>query len=111
MDSGDQGPVSLAFQHAVWGVGTQIESTWKGDFTAFVSAYDANNNLLGTFTEAGVSNQQGDNSAIFIGVWSTSDNIARVTFGLTAAPQRTTADFAINQVSLRTVSGAPSPRR
>ena len=107
MDSGDQGPVSLAFPHPVWGVGTQIESTWKGKFTAFVSAYDASNNSSARSREGGVSNQMGDNSAIFIGVSSTSDNIASVTFGLTDAPKGTTADFAINQVSLRTLS---SPR-
>ena len=32
-----------------------------------------------------------------------------MTFGLTAAPDGTTADFAINQVSLRIVSSAPEP--
>lgn len=105
------GPVSLTFGSPVKGVGTQIASNAYGAFTAFVSAYDANNNLLGTYYEDGVSNDKRDNSAIFIGVLSDSFDISRVVFGLSAAPFiGSTADFMFNQVSLVTgVNAVPEP--
>jgi hypothetical protein len=108
-NSNDQGPVTLTFNKFMSGAGAQVQENFFGGFTAFISAHDSSHNLLGTFTENGLSTPNGDNSAIFIGVSSSSANIASVTFGLTSAQVGNTADFAINQVSLVSSNAVPVP--
>ena len=47
---------------------TQIQSDWYGPFTATIEAYDINGHLLHSFSENGVATDNGDNSAILIGL-------------------------------------------
>jgi len=73
------GPDIFAFSTAQQDFGVQIQDNSSfGPFTATISAFDAAHTLLGTFTEEGQSNTNGDGSAIFIGVSSDSANIASV---------------------------------
>jgi hypothetical protein len=82
--------------------GAQIESNYVGKFTAEVQALDASGNVLASFTEGGNATQAADNSAIFIGISSTSDNIYQIALSLTRAPSSTIGEFAINQFDFRT---------
>jgi hypothetical protein len=59
----------------------------SGSFTAFIAAYDSIGNVLGTFTEDGLYNEDNDNSAIFIGVADTTSEIAKVSFGDEVEPK------------------------
>lgn len=102
-NSTDQGPITITLNQGVMGIGTQLQENYYGTFTAFVNVYDTHGNFLGSFTEDGVSNANGDNSAIFLGVSSTSANIGSVEYGLTYGGNGSTADFAINKVSLASV--------
>jgi len=90
------GAITLNFSTAVSGVGVQIQQDIFGGFTGQIQLYNGAT-LLGTFTEAGVSNSNADNSAIFLGaIDSTGANITSAVFSLTGGG----TDFAINDVSL-----------
>jgi hypothetical protein len=89
--------------------GAQIESDYNGKFTAEVQALDAKGNVLASFTEVGNSTHAADNSAIFIGISSTSVNIYQIALSLTKAPSSTIGDFAINQFDFRTSAAAAAP--
>jgi len=90
------GPITLTFSSPVSGVGTQFQQNLYGDFTAQIQLYNGAT-LLGTFTEAGDSNGNGDNSAIFLGaIDSTGADITSAVFSLTGG----VTDFSINDVSL-----------
>lgn len=96
------GPVII--EHASLGgacsaIGMQVEANQPGPFIATLRAYDANGVLLTTVTANGTSAATADNSAVFIGVKSTGENIHSV-----SVDTNTTAwggDFAINQVSIK----------
>ncbi len=104
--NGGAGPVTLNFGTRNFsGVGAQIEADFFGPFTARLEAFNASGASLGFVTESGVSNSNNDNSAIFLGVLSTGNDIAKVVFSLTAAASSPT-DFALNDVSL---APAPAP--
>jgi hypothetical protein len=107
-------PYTLNFgTTAVASGGAQIESDSNGKFTAEVQALDASGRVLASFTEAGNSTQAADNSAIFIGISSTSANIYQIALSLTKAPSNTVGDFAINEFDFRTsaLAVAPAVRR
>jgi hypothetical protein len=96
-------PITLDFgATAVAAGGAQIESDIGGKFTAKVEAFDAYGNSLASFTEGGNSTGVHDNSAIFIGISSTSATIHKIALSLTNAPMGTKGDFAINKFDLRT---------
>ena len=96
-------PITLDFgATAVAAGGAQIESDIDGKFTAKVEAFDANGNSLASFTEQGNATGAHDNSAIFIGISSTSATIHKIALSLTNAPMGTKGDFAINQFDFRT---------
>jgi hypothetical protein len=57
------------------GGGLQIQADAFGAFVATVTAEDINGNVLGSFSENGVSNSNGDGSAIFIGLKDTAQEI------------------------------------
>lgn len=97
------GPMEIVFASPVLGAGAQIQRDLYGDFTGTISAYDAANNLLGSFSLAGNSNGAGDNSAIFLGVLDSSAVIKKVVFDVDNA----TEDFAINRLDVVTQGGAP----
>lgn len=79
------GPIVLDFNSPVRGAGAQIQASYYGSFEGEVTAYDAANALLGSFRLAGVSNANGDGSAIFIGILSNSTDISRVVFNVPVA--------------------------
>lgn len=60
--------------------------------------FDSNNNLLGTFSAPGTSSLTLDNSAVFLGVLSDKENIARLEFS-SSEPDRATG---INTLSITT---------
>jgi hypothetical protein len=80
------------------GSGAQIAVDDVTSFTASVSAYDNQNQLLGTFSESGTSSLALDNSAIFLGVSSDTPNISRLEFS-SSVPDRA---FGLNTLSLKT---------
>lgn len=107
---GTNGPMTFDFSNSIQGFGAQIQADFFGPFTAEISAYDALNNLLGTFQVLGNSTSAGDDSAIFIGVLSSSADIARIVLGVPIAnfgPQ----DFAINgpRVQADGITAIPEP--
>jgi len=78
-------------------VGANIQADFFGAFTALIQAYDANGNFIESFSENGISNSNGDNSAIFIGL--IDNGIKSVTFSLTSCVE-SCASFAINQLDI-----------
>ncbi len=96
---GNPGPLSLTFLQPVQAVGSQIAVDDTFNFTAFISAFDSDNNLLGTFSAPGTSSLNLDNSALFLGVKSDTANIARLVFS-TSENNRA---FAINKLRIATV--------
>jgi hypothetical protein len=64
-DVGNPGPINISFSALIHGAGAQIQTNNGGDFVARISAFDADGNLLASFTEPGQSNSQADNTAIF----------------------------------------------
>ncbi len=97
------GPLVIVFDSPVLGAGAQIQRDAYGNFTGAISAYDAGNNLLGSFSLAGVSSGNGDNSAIFLGVLDTSATIKKLVFDV----DNTTQDFGINRLDLVVPQGGP----
>lgn len=97
------GPTTITFANPVFGALTQIQSESFGNFTANLTAYDVSNNLLGTFSLAGLATSNADNSAIFIGVKDSTASIAKLTFSVpdSSNPQ----DFSINRFYLNTNGG------
>lgn len=86
-------------------IGMQIQSNQDGPFTATIRAYDVNGTLLGTFTANGTSAATADNSAIFLGVKSTAENIHAISVDTDSTAWG--GDFAINRVSIKaSTSGA-----
>lgn len=96
---GNPGPLSITFDKGVQAVGTQLSVDDTSTFTAFISAFDSDNNLLGSFSAPGTSSLSLDNSALFLGVKSDTANIARLVFS-TSENNRA---FAINKLKLATV--------
>ncbi|MFN6485716.1 MULTISPECIES: hypothetical protein [unclassified Nostoc] len=101
---GNGGPFTITFDRPVFGAGTQIATDDVFGFDTFVSAFDSNNNLLGTFSTPGTSSLALDNSAAFIGVRSDTANISSLVFS-TSDPQR---GLAINRLSVIAVPEANS---
>lgn len=101
---GNPGPLSLSFATPVGGAGAQIAVDDTFQFTAFISAFDRDNNLLGTFSAPGTSSLALDNSAIFLGVFSDTENIARLEFS-SSIPDRA---IGINTLSVQTAA-VPEP--
>jgi hypothetical protein len=106
------GAISVSSTTSFAKIGAQIQSLTFGTFVARISAYDAQQNLLATFTEAGVSNSNKDGSAIFIGVKGTglgAPAIATVVFSLDSASGGEPERFAINGLSLSPITAAAVP--
>jgi hypothetical protein len=102
-----QGPTTLTFGHSIFGVGFQIGVNGlpgPTGFTATIEAFDGST-LLGSFSEAGVTTAGEDNSAIFIGVESSSDDITSVAYNIPTFP----LGDVINQVSLLTEAPTATP--
>jgi hypothetical protein len=65
-----QGPITFSLTSGVAVFGTQFQTDFNGTFIASIAVYDSNGDLMASFSEAGVSNGNEDNSAIFLGVQS-----------------------------------------
>jgi hypothetical protein len=93
--SNDNGPLTLSFADGYTQIGAQIQADFWNGFTAQIC------DINGCFTEDGTSNNNDDNSAIYIGV-SSSSPINQVTFSLTSAGNGSgdINNFAINEVTL-----------
>jgi hypothetical protein len=97
------GPLTLSFNTPLSTVGAQIDFNTYGAFTAQIQAFNQNT-LLGTFTEDGTVTTNNDNSAIFLGVTDSDDDITSIVYSVTwNSAQRPLGDFAINQVSIAAV--------
>jgi len=91
----DSGPLTLTFTQGYTQIGAQIESNDFGQFTAQIC--DSNNSC---FTEVGYADPSNNNSAIYIGIDSSSP-ITWVTFSLTSVGGNGRLNsFAINEVTL-----------
>lgn len=101
---GNGGPFTLSFDKPVFGIGTQIAVDISNEqVETFITAFDKEDNLLGTFSVFSTSSLALDNSAAFLGIRSDTANISRVVFS-SSAPQ---FGLAINRVSL--VVPVPEP--
>lgn len=101
---GNPGPLTITFDTPVKGAGTQIAVDDAFSFTAFVTAFDSNDTLLGSFSVSGTSSIELDNSAAFLGILSDEPNIKRVIYS-SSEPDRA---LGINTLSLNTVP-VPEP--
>ncbi|MDJ0733813.1 MAG: VPDSG-CTERM sorting domain-containing protein [Nostocaceae cyanobacterium] len=101
---GNASPLTITFDTPVTGAGTQIAVDDTANFTVFISAFDENNHLLGTFAQPGTSSLELDNSAIFLGVVSHTSNIKTLVYS-SSEPEKT---FAINKLSLVRVPDSSS---
>lgn len=99
----EQGPMVITFGQPVMSVGSQIQWNGLGQYTARITAYDSADNLLGYVTRDGLSNFDGDSTALFIGIADSNGlaTIQRIVFSLENVPSRS-KDFTINQLDFRT---------
>ena len=77
---GNPGPLTMSLETSVFGAGTQIAVDDTFEFFASISAFDANDKLLGMFSAPGTSSLALDNSALFLGVTSERPNISKLVF-------------------------------
>ncbi|MFM9828782.1 MAG: PEPxxWA-CTERM sorting domain-containing protein [Sphingomonas sp.] len=96
------GDLTFTFANAVRGVGAQFQANFFGPFTARVTTNDGS-----FFDVPGVSNSNGNNSAIFIGVQNTVANITSIRFHQQTGTGGN--DFAVGNLSLLTGGGVPEP--
>ncbi|BAY29586.1 hypothetical protein NIES2107_14290 [Nostoc carneum NIES-2107] len=101
---GNPGPITINFDKPVFAAGTQITVDDTPEFTAFISAFDQADNLLGSFSIQGTSSLLLDNSASFLGIRSDTANISRLVFS-SSVPNRA---LGINRVSIVAVP-EPNP--
>ena len=100
------GAMLIDLDSPVSGLGAQIQmDRLLGLFDATIEVYDVLNNLLATFTIQGDSNNNKDNSAVFLGVRADSKIIDHIVLYTNDARTSARDDFSINQLDLRTVPG------
>jgi hypothetical protein len=100
---GNSNPITIDFATPVIGAGTQIAVDDTLSFTANVSAFDNEGNLLDSFSLPGTSSLALDNSALFLGVVSEEANIARLVYS-SSVPNRA---IAINTLSISNETKIP----
>ena len=98
------GPIRLTFATGQRGAGAQIQSDAAGNFNATIRAYGAGGTLLFGFNAGGTNSQNGDGSALFLGVLSDANDIFAVEFDVLRS-----TGFAINDVSLTRNTDVPEP--
>lgn len=108
---GSNGPITLDFGSTLLSRGgAKIQADFFGDFTAKIEALDSGGNVLATFTEDGTSNDNGDDSAIFIGIKSDDVNISKIRLGITSSVEGADQDLAIDRFDFSTTTSAvPEP--
>ena len=93
---GNPGPLTINFDRPVAAAGAQIAVDDVSTFNAFLSAFDRNNNLLGSFSIGGTSSLALDNSAQFLGISSDTANISRLVYSSSESNRA----FGINALSI-----------
>lgn len=101
---GNPGPLTITFDRPVAAAGTQIGVDDTSFFTAFISAFDSDNNLLGSFSTLGTSSLALDNSAQFLGVRSDVANISRLVY----SSSENNRALGINELSIAEAVPEPS---
>jgi PEP-CTERM motif len=104
-------PMILSFSSPVNGAAFQIQRDAHVPFTASLDVFagpNATGTLLASFTRAGVSNGNADNSAIVLGGFDSGGGNTIGSLRFTTSPSDGQSDFAINQVSLHTAA-VPEP--
>ena len=105
---GNPGPITLTFDTPVLGAGAQIGVDDTFDFTATLSAFDADGTLLGSFSavKQGKTSLDLDNSALFLGVLNDLPIISKLEF----KPSVSERAIGINQLSIVAAATAvPEP--
>lgn len=98
------GPIRLTFATGQRGAGAQIQSDAAGSFVGTIRAYGTGGTLLGTFNADGNNGQNGDGTALFIGLLSDANDIFAIEFDVLRS-----TGFAINDVSLTADRVVPEP--
>lgn len=109
------GPLELVFSSDISSLGTQFQTSNPGAFTATIQAFDIGNNLIGTVSRNGVSDNN-TGTAIFLGFTRTGSDAAirRVLFSTTndvPIPNVAfTGGFGVNPISFSANAAAvPEP--
>jgi hypothetical protein len=104
------GPVTVTFDQGILGFGTVYDAAYYTQgFSGTISAYDAGNNLLGSFPfSAPAPPPGGTGSQLFIGVLDTTAEIRRVVIDGTAAASLP-EDFILGKVLVKSTALAPPP--
>ncbi len=109
------GSISVTFASPVYAVGAQMDYNWISPvampFTEIITAYDADNNLLGTFTETGEMDDLANNSAVFIGIGDSIPEISTVVFSTTSTFGGYPGSIAINNVALAVPAACATTRK
>lgn len=100
------GPITITFDTLMMAAGAQIQPNTVGAFDGKIQAFDDWGGSLGAFSFHGMSNQHADNSAVFMGLQSSSANIRKLVFSVNG---QWGADFAIDRVDLRECAPVPEP--
>lgn len=95
---GNPGPITLSFAEPIFGAGTQMAVDDIFNFTGTISAFDQDDQLLGSFSAPGTSSLALDNSALFLGVTSEQPEISKLEFK-SSVPN---SAIGLNQLSLVT---------
>lgn len=101
-NAGSQTDINIYFATPVSGAGANIFSDYYGQFSWEILAYDSNGNLLGSSS----GNGNTDNPP-FVGLISTTANIAEIVFYADSTVQNSGIDFIIGPVSINDTSNAP----
>ncbi|WP_291988857.1 PEP-CTERM sorting domain-containing protein [Luteitalea sp.] len=98
------GAMRLTFATGQRGAGAQIQSNTAGNFIGAIRAYGTGGNVLFGYAAGGTNNQNGDGSALFLGLLSDANDIFAIEFDIL-----TGNGFAINDVSLTRTPDVPEP--
>ena len=95
---GNPGPITLTFAEPVFGAGAQLAVDDIFNFTGTISAFDSEDQLLGSFSAPGTSSLALDNAALFLGVTDEQPIISKLEFK-SSVPN---SAIGLNQLSLVT---------
>ena len=102
--------IALNFDQGELGAGAYVQADFFGAFTATITLFDIADLPLDTFTVNGVSNGNGDGSAIFLGAYETTAEVFGAEFSVLDVNGNN--DFAIGQAALMAglpTTGTPEP--
>jgi hypothetical protein len=103
------GPVTLVFLTPIKAIGARFQSLDFGAFTIFITAFDASHTSLGTASTSGTSNAAADGSAAFLGVLSSSADIASVSINVQVSGSDDPFAFGPLSTAEAAASSVPEP--